>query len=197
MAHFYEALDCPDLFCLVRTPDQAEYDGWGTPLPVSDFSTGFKDATDAELRLFTQTKIKELGENKNAGRLEPDWIAVLDERSPRDATVVLHYNEALSLWAQSLEDAEVPFHIPGDADVSEGKIWWKWRLPISGAHHLFNSVDGGDFVILGLYSRPEYKGADGVVNVEIPYKIICGEIKDPINQEKYLDTLRRRYDGVV
>ncbi|PYH31568.1 uncharacterized protein BO87DRAFT_378901 [Aspergillus neoniger CBS 115656] len=179
----YHSPDCPNLFCVVHTPGQASFESYGTELPISDFSTGFKDETDTELRLWARNKISELREHGNEGMLQSYCIAVMDEQSRQDSTIVLHYNEELSLWAQSLKDAELPFNIPGDANVSEDEIWWKWRLPISGAHHLFNSVDDGDFVMIELLSRPEYVGLKGVVNIDIPVKFIRGEIPDSITQE--------------
>ncbi|PWY71250.1 hypothetical protein BO83DRAFT_389561 [Aspergillus eucalypticola CBS 122712] len=179
----YHSPDCPNFFCVVRTPGQAIFESYGTELPISDFSTGFKDATDTELRLWARNKISELREHGNEGMLQSYWIAVMDEQSEQDSTIVLHYNEELSLWAQCLEDAELPFNIPGDADVSEDEIWWRWRLPISGAHHLFNGVEDGDFVMIELFSRPEYVGPNRVVNIDIPVEIIRGEIPDSITQK--------------
>ncbi|PYI02605.1 hypothetical protein BO78DRAFT_400403 [Aspergillus sclerotiicarbonarius CBS 121057] len=180
----FHSPDCPTFFCVVRTPDQTDFDEWGTELPISDFSTGFKNATDAELRRFARQKISELRDVGKRGPLDSDWIAIMDERSRRDGTVVMQFNKELSMWTQDLEDAEEPFEIPGDTDVSGDDIWWKWRVPFAGAVQVFNSVDNGDPVMIRLYSRPEYVGPDGVLNVDIPRKIIRGDIKDPINQEK-------------
>ncbi|OOF90922.1 hypothetical protein ASPCADRAFT_518814 [Aspergillus carbonarius ITEM 5010] len=178
----YHSDDCPNFFCVVRTPDQTDFDPWGTEIPMSDFSTGFQNATDAELRLFARNKISQLRDKGRRGQLDDNWIAIMDERSRWDGTVIMQFNKKLSMWTQVLEDAEEPFEIPGDTDISGDDIWWKWRVPFAGAPQLFNSVDCGDPVMIRLYSRPEYKGADGVVDVDIPRKIIRGEIKDPINQ---------------
>ncbi|PYH30066.1 uncharacterized protein BO87DRAFT_446475 [Aspergillus neoniger CBS 115656] len=119
---------CPTS-CASFARHQSYYPDWGTELPISDFSTGFKGATDIELRSFTLAKIAELEARGEAGSLEPDWIAIMDEISLRGRTVVMQYNKELSMWAQDLEDAEEPFKIPGDADIEGDGIWWKWRVP--------------------------------------------------------------------
>ncbi|RAK89105.1 hypothetical protein BO79DRAFT_287197 [Aspergillus costaricaensis CBS 115574] len=165
----------PNLMCVVRSPDQSYYPDWGTELPISDFLTGFKDATNSELRAFTQAKIAELGARGEAGSLEPDWIAVMDERSLRDRTVVMQFNMEMSMWAQDLEDADEPFEIPGNADIEGDDIWWKWRVLFSGAQQIFNSIDCGDPPMIQLYSRPEYLGSDGVVKVDVIRKTIRGD----------------------
>ncbi|OJJ70092.1 hypothetical protein ASPBRDRAFT_181708 [Aspergillus brasiliensis CBS 101740] len=164
--------DITNIMCVVRSPEQTYFEDWGTELPITDFSTGFKGATNTELRAFTQTKIAELGARGEAGSLEPNWIAVMDERSLRDGTVVMHFGKELSTWVQDLEDAEEPFEISGNADIEGDDIWWTWRVPFAGAQQVYNSVDCGDPPMIQLYPRPEFLGPDEVANVDIIRKMI-------------------------
>ena len=55
---------------------------------------------------------------------------------------------------------------------------------ISAARHHLDSVDDGDFLMIGFFSSAEYMGPDDVVDVDIPVKVIRGEIADRITQEK-------------
>ncbi|RAL02366.1 uncharacterized protein BO80DRAFT_423786 [Aspergillus ibericus CBS 121593] len=182
MTAFSHASEDPNIFCLVRTPDQEEFDEWGTEPPVHDFTTGFRDATDTDLRLYTQNRIDELKHTDKAGGLSPVWVAKLDERSPQDSTVVLQYRKNRSSWTQALEDAEEEFGIPDQADVDDQHIWWKWRVSFADSFQLFNSMDDGQPDIIRLYTRPEFLDPEGVLHVDVPRKIIKGEIPDPITE---------------
>lgn len=178
MTEFSRASEDPNIFCLVRTPDQEHFDEWGTEPPVQDFTTGFKNATDSELRRYTKNRVTELKCAGDEGGLCHEWVAKLDERSCHDSTVVLQYCMDRLDWATMLEDAEVEFHIPGQTDVSDEEIWWKWRVSFGDAFQLFNSVDDGELHMIELYTRPEYLDSEGVLHVDIPRKIIKGEISD-------------------
>ncbi|GKZ96486.1 hypothetical protein AnigIFM63604_010273 [Aspergillus niger] len=182
MTEFADASEDPNIFCLVRTPDQDQFDEWGTEPPVQDFTTGFENASDSALRLYTQNRIDELKDAGKAGGLTPGWLAKLDERSRRDSTVVLQYRKIKANWAQALEDAEEQFQIPGQADVDDQNIWWKWRVPFADAFQLFNSVDGGVPDMIRLFTRPEFMDSEGVLQVDVPRQIIKGEIPDPITE---------------
>ncbi|GLA04852.1 hypothetical protein AnigIFM60653_004916 [Aspergillus niger] len=182
MTEFADASEDPNIFCLVRTPDQEQFDEWGTEPPVQDFTTGFENASDTALRLYTQNRIDELKDAGKAGGLTPGWLAKLDERSRHDSTVVLQYRKIKANWAQALEDAEEQFQIPGQADVDDQNIWWKWRVPFADAFQLFNSVDEGVPDMIRLFTRPEFMDSEGVLHVDVPRQIIKGEIPDPITE---------------
>ncbi|SPB44267.1 hypothetical protein CAN33_0049965 [Aspergillus niger] len=182
MTEFADASEDPNIFCLVRTPDQDQFDEWGTEPPVQDFTTGFENASDSALRLYTQNRIDELKDAGKAGGLTPGWLAKLDERSRNDSTVVLQYRKIKANWAQALEDAEEQFQIPGQADVDDQNIWWKWRVPFADAFQLFNSVDGGVPDMIRLFTRPEFMDSEGVLHVDVPRQIIKGEIPDPVTE---------------
>ena len=122
MTEFSHASEDPHIFCLVQTPDQEQFDTWGTEPPVQDFTTGFKNATDTELRLYTKHRVTELKCEGKQGGLCWEWIARLDEQSIHDSTVVLQYCMNRENWEQMLEDAEVEFHIPSQTDVSDEQI---------------------------------------------------------------------------
>ncbi|PWY88907.1 hypothetical protein BO94DRAFT_534778 [Aspergillus sclerotioniger CBS 115572] len=186
MTEFSETSEGPNFFSLVRHPDQSSFDEWGTELPVGDFTTGFREATDAQLRLYANNKIAALRQTGAEGGLEPEWIAKLDERSQYDSTVVLQYCMPKSTWIQSLEDAELEFHVPGQADIAEAsdEIWWTWRVGFADAFWLFNGVDDGDVDMILLYTRPEFLDPDGVLHVDVPRGIIQGDIPDAITESR-------------
>lgn len=125
-----------NIFSLVRTPDQDHFDNWGTEPPVQPFTTDFKDATDTELRLYTHHKVKDLRRTGNGGGLAQYWIAKFDERSSHDSTVIMQYCMERKIWAQMLEDAEQEFCIPGQTDITEDEIWWKWRVSFKDSSQL-------------------------------------------------------------
>lgn len=158
-----------NFFSLVRTPDQETLDEWNTEPPVQDYDTGFEGKPDHELRNLAQPLIDRATRGKSTS-LTTGWIAVLDEKSETQAAVVMHYS-----YPQ--EDWEEP--IIGPAEISDGVIWWKWRVPFKAAWTIYNDVDSIGFDAIELYSRPEYQDSDGVLQTEMPEKIIKGEIEDP------------------
>ena len=121
----------------------------------------------------------------------------MDEQSGQDSTIVLHYNEELSLWAQSLEDAELPFNIPGAADVSEDDIWWRWRLPISGAHHLFNSVDDDDFVMMNCFHARSTWARTGWSMSTFLLRLLAGRFRIRLLRRKVEDVRATRCIYIV
>ncbi|OJJ39641.1 hypothetical protein ASPWEDRAFT_181017 [Aspergillus wentii DTO 134E9] len=173
------AFDNLPIFTLICTPDQEHIDEWGTTPPIAPFTTGFKSTSDRDLRSYTRTRIEELKKTNSEGQLSPNWIAILDERSIHDSTVILQHCLAKSSWAIALQDAEVEYHVPGEADVDETEIWWKWRVKFTDAFQLFMSVDGGhgDCRVMSWYTRPEGY-VDGVYDVNIARRIINGEIPE-------------------
>lgn len=161
--------DADNIFSLVRTRDQQRLDEWNTEPPVQEFSTGFEATSDGELR----SRIRPLIQRSTAGAstsLASDWMAVLDDKSEAQSAVVLHYSLPEDLWSEP---------IASSAEVIEGRIWWKWRVPFKAAWTLFNAVDScGDYGI-ELLSRDEYRDSQGVLQTEIPMMILDGEMKDP------------------
>ncbi|KAK8148832.1 hypothetical protein G3M48_009042 [Beauveria asiatica] len=161
--------DAANIFSLVRTPDQERLDEWKTEPPVQEFSTGFAAASDQELR----SQIRHLIQRSTGGAstsLAGDWMAVLDDQSEAQSAVVLHYSYPQDLWDEP---------IVGPAEVSEGTIWWKWRVPFKAAWTVFNAVGSCGYDGIELYSRDEYRDAEGVLQTEIPDMILMGEMEDP------------------
>ncbi|OAA53369.1 hypothetical protein ISF_08850 [Cordyceps fumosorosea ARSEF 2679] len=163
-----------NMFSLVRTPDQASLDEWATSPPIADFATGFASAPDAQLRALVEPLIKRSTGGASTS-LAGDWLAVLDDKSEEQGAVVLHYSYALEDWDEQ--------PIVGPAEVVDGTIWWKWRVPFKAAWTLWNAVDSCGYDGIELYSREEYRDAEGVLQTEIPDKILAGEMADPKQDE--------------
>ncbi|ODM14507.1 hypothetical protein SI65_10129 [Aspergillus cristatus] len=89
-------------------------------------------------------RIEELKRTGDEGQLSPGWMAILDERSSRNTTVILQLGEEKSLRATELEDAEVEYHAPAKRMFLEDDIWWKWRVKFTDAFQLLVSLDDGD-----------------------------------------------------
>ena len=162
--------DAFNIFSLVRTPNQETLDEWQTQTPVQEFDTGFEGKSDAELRRFFQECLDKHTDTQTTS-ISDSWLAVLDDKSPSQGTVVMHYTYDKSSWG--------PNPIPGPAEVSDDTIWWKWRVPFQSAWTFWNAVGSIGADAIEIYSRPEYTSSDGVLQTEIPEKIINGEIEDP------------------
>ncbi|OGM41684.1 hypothetical protein ABOM_009984 [Aspergillus bombycis] len=162
--------DASNIFSLVRTPNQETLDEWHTEAPVQEFDTGFEEKRDAELRRFFQERLDQHTDTQTTS-ISDSWLAVLDDKSPSQSTVVMHYTYDKSSWG--------PSPIPGPAEVSGDTIWWKWRVPFKSAWTFWNAVGSIGADAIEIYSRPEYISSDGVLQTEIPEKIINGEIEDP------------------
>ncbi|KAG8409543.1 hypothetical protein J3459_017370 [Metarhizium acridum] len=96
-------------------------------------------------------------------------MAVLDEKPEAQSAVVLHYSYPQEVWDEP---------IVGPAEVGEGTILWKLRVPFKAAWTLFNAVGSCSYGGIELYSRDEYRNSEGVLQTEIPDKIITGEMED-------------------
>lgn len=132
-----------NIFSLVRTPDQTTLDNFNSNPPINPFSTGFLNTPDTELRRYTRQRISDL-ERERSISLSSKWVAVLDERSVTDNTVVIHRYETKSEWEQLQREAEGEWvGIPGMAENNEDddSIWWKWRVPFDAVFHLYNHVE--------------------------------------------------------
>ncbi|KAM3506554.1 hypothetical protein MY10362_002309 [Beauveria mimosiformis] len=161
--------DADNIFSLVRNPDQQRLDEWNTEPPVQDFDTGFVNASDAELR----SLIEPLTQRSTAGAttsLCSDWIAVLDDKSEAQSAVVLHYSYPEDLWSGP---------IPALAELIQGEIWFKWRVPFKAVWTLFNAATSCGEPGIELFSRDEYQDSEGVLQAETPTKIINGEMDVP------------------
>jgi hypothetical protein len=160
-----------NIFSLVRTPDQA-LDEWNTEPPVQDFDTGFDGKSDTELRKFLQERLDEHTDTQTTS-ISDSWLAVLDNKSPSQNTVVLHYAYEKSSWGSG--------SIPGPAEFSDDNktIWWKWRVPFKSAWTFWNAVGSIGADAIEIYSRAEYRNSEGILQTETPQKIIDGEIEDP------------------
>ncbi|KAE8168599.1 hypothetical protein BDV40DRAFT_251139 [Aspergillus tamarii] len=162
--------DAFNIFSLVRTPNQEALDEWNTQPPVQDFDTGFEGKSDAELRKFFQDRLDKHTDTQTTS-ISDSWLAVLDDQSSSQNAVALHYTYDKSSWG--------PNPIPGPAEVFDDVIWWKWRVPFKSAWTFWNAVGSIGADAIEIYSRPEYTSSDGVLQTEIPEKIINGEIEDP------------------
>ncbi|KAK2589453.1 hypothetical protein QQS21_012869 [Conoideocrella luteorostrata] len=161
--------DADNIFSLVRTPDQEHLDEWKTEPPVQDFNTGFEAASDGELRNLIGPLIQRSTRGDSTS-LASDWMAVLDDKSEAQSAVVLHYSYPQELWGEP---------IVGPAEVIQGTIWWKWRVPFEAAWTMFNVVCSCGYDGIELFSRDEYRNSEGVLQTEIPDKISSGEMEDP------------------
>ncbi|EYE96661.1 uncharacterized protein EURHEDRAFT_452686 [Aspergillus ruber CBS 135680] len=171
-----------NIFSLVRTPDQTTLDNFNSNPPINPFSTGFLSTPDTELRRYTRQRISDL-ERERSISLSSKWVAVLDERSVTDNTVVIHRYETKSEWEQLQREAEEEWvGIPGTAEINEEEdsIWWKWRVPFDAVFHLYNHVETFSWRGVALWARPEYLGEDGIVMVRFPVGIISGGMEDPL-----------------
>lgn len=150
-------------------------DKWGTEGPIENFETGFLGQTDDELRHYYRRFLAERG---TMGTIGENWMAVLDENSAAQSTVVLHYGMAKSDWDELNENCpDEP--IPGTGRVcDDGYIWWKWRIPFRNAYSFFTGLDSTGEETLDLYCRPEYISADGVLDVESVDKVMDGVLPD-------------------
>ncbi|EFY91912.1 hypothetical protein MAC_02197 [Metarhizium acridum CQMa 102] len=147
--------------------DSNDYE-WKTEPPVQDFNTGLEATSDCELRNLIRPLIqRSIGGDSTS--LAGDWMAVLDEKSEAQSAVVLHYSHPQEVWVEP---------IVGPAEVGEGTIWWKLRVPFKAAWTLFNAVGSCGYDGIELYSRDEYRNSEGVLQTEIPDKIITGEMED-------------------
>ncbi|XHG00422.1 hypothetical protein AWENTII_003875 [Aspergillus wentii] len=93
-------------------------------------------------------------------------------KSPsKQSAVVLHCSYEREFWGDD--------PIPGQAEVSEDMIWWKWRVSLNYACTFWNSVEGVEDTFIGVYSRPECLDPDGVIQPEVPENVMPGETEDP------------------
>ena len=150
-------------------------DNWGREGPIEDFETGFLGQTDDELRQYYRRFLAERGD---MGTIGENWMAVLDEKSAAQSTVVLHYGIKKSDWDELHENCpDEP--IPGTGRVcDDGYIWWKWRIPFKNAYSFFTGLDSTGEETLGLYCRPEYISAEGVLDVDTVDKVMDGVLPD-------------------
>ncbi|BCR92236.1 uncharacterized protein ACHE_80136A [Aspergillus chevalieri] len=126
-----------NIFSLVRDPSQEILDEWQSDPPIPDFTIGFKGASDAEIRCYARNLLEDLTSH-HASSLSTRWIAVLDDKSPTEDTVVIHHNMRKSSWVELLEEREEEVFIPGQAEVNEAddSIWWKWRIPCKSTFNI-------------------------------------------------------------
>ncbi|PWY67645.1 hypothetical protein BO94DRAFT_540435 [Aspergillus sclerotioniger CBS 115572] len=164
---------------LIRTPDQQEVDEWGTEPPIDDFETGFLGKTDDELRCFFRQFLAERPPSSQ-GNIGGHWMAVLDELSAAQSTIVLHYGMKKPDWDE-IYQYEPEKTIPGTGKVCEdGYIWWKWRVPFKHSYHFYMTIEHCDIEVMEMFCRPEYVDSDGVVDCDTCYKILYREIRDPL-----------------
>lgn len=169
-----------NIFSLVRDPPQKTLDEWQSDPPILYFTTGFEGASDDEIRCYTRNRLEDLT-NCHSISLSTRWVAVLDEWSPTQDTVVMHYNMQKSSWVELLEERGEEMFIPGQVEVNEAEdsIWWKWRIPFKSAFNIWNNIQSLGWEALELYSRDEYLGEDGIIQAHIPDQIVDGKLPDP------------------
>ena len=107
-------------------------------------------------------------------------MAVLDELSAAQSTLVLHYGMKKTSWDE-MHQYEPETTIPGTGTVCEdGYIWWKWRVPFKYTYSFYMTIEHCDVEVMKMFCRPEHVGPDGVVDYETGHKILCREIRDPL-----------------
>ena len=118
-----------------------------------------KGINDSDLRNYAGRRIDET----NGTSLSSRSIAVLDERSITDSTVVFHQFHFKDLW----EDADEPVVGPVEA-TDNGDLWWKWRVRFNKSWAFWTAVSNMSIAVdtIAMFSEPQYQSPDGVVDVE-------------------------------
>lgn len=169
--------DATNIFSLIRAPTQEVIDLYGTNPPIEDFETGFRGQSDDVVHQFVQ---RLFAEGRGGGFLEKRWFAILDDKSTSQSAVLLYHGMKKSLWDKDHEDPEVDSTIPGEHKIrDDGFIWWQWRIPFRFAWAFFIDIEYCSEEVLELYSRPEYRALDGVIDAETCHKIVKAELPDP------------------
>ncbi|BCR88162.1 uncharacterized protein ACHE_40726S [Aspergillus chevalieri] len=139
---------------ILRTPDQQEIDKWGTESPIENFETGFLGRSEDELRRFYRQWLAETP-GSSQGDVNENMMAVLDERSAIDSTMILYWGMKNRHWDDYCEfQPDKP--ITGNGRLCEdGYIWWKWRVPFKHAFELFLTAEHCDTEVVELFCRPE------------------------------------------
>ena len=94
-------------------------------------------------------------------------IAILDQRSITDSTVVFHQFHRKDLW----EECDELFARPAEV-TDNGDFWYKWRVPFNKAWPLYTSVSNLSIAedTVAMFSKPQYQSPDGVIDVEAALK---------------------------
>ncbi|EFR03492.1 hypothetical protein MGYG_06490 [Nannizzia gypsea CBS 118893] len=158
---------------IIRTPDQKEFEEW-TPWPVHEFTTGFLGMSELDIIRFHQQLYQ--ARAYGATGIAPGWVAVLDEDSARQSTVVLYRLEKTTdYWFDEGKDLRVG----NFKEYDDGYFFWKWRMPAS---HIYTAVSFVDHVreeALEIYCHPELTGPDGIFDVAKFDKVLDQEVELP------------------
>lgn len=94
--------------------------------------------------------------------------------------MVLYHGVEKVLWDKDHDDPGVDSTIPGEYRIrDDGCIWWQWRVPFRLAWVFLIDIEYCSEEVCELYSRPEYRAWDGVVDAETCHRIVQGELPDP------------------
>ncbi|KAK2882511.1 hypothetical protein FQN49_000277 [Arthroderma sp. PD_2] len=157
---------------IIRTPDQKEFDE-GTLWPIEEFTTGFLGMSEDDIIRFHR-QLEQTGVYKGTDMVT-EWVAILDEESARQSTVVLYHCQEREHWIDEGKDQRIGYF----TEYEDGYFFWKWRMPASHIYSAFAFIDHTLEEALSYYCRPELIGPDGVFDVATYDKVIRGEIQLP------------------
>lgn len=132
--------------------------------------------TDSDLRKYVPKLLKEQEIRHDFRKISGGSIAVLDEKSITQKTVVFHQSHFKDYWESEGHgggEGEAPNPIVGPAEVTDDDlIWWKWRVPFRMAWDYFIGVSNMSvaYDTIQMFAQPEYQGPDGLLYVETALK---------------------------
>ena len=137
------------------------------PVPYPPFQSDFIGASYEELHKLTAS----IAEQRSV--IEKNWIAILDERSAQDRTVVLQRYVAPNEWG---EEDEMP---------AEGNKWYTWRVYVEDVNQVQGDLDVAPQPEFWppYFNRPDLVGGDGVLDTREVCMVHTGmypeELKKP------------------
>ncbi|KAL4914046.1 hypothetical protein BDW62DRAFT_191306 [Aspergillus aurantiobrunneus] len=145
-----------NVFTLVPTPDEELLDEYCQP-PTEDFATAFEGWSDSQLRQWFHQRMSRL----RGITVERGFLAVLDDKSAAQSTVVIHFRFAKETLDQypHLMDAR------GDLD-EHGHYWWKWRVRFRSAYKAFNELKSCEPETVDRFMHPGLIDPEGILDVD-------------------------------
>lgn len=117
--------------------------------------------SDSDLRKYAEMRLDSHRETCGTV-LEGGSIAVLDERSITDSTVIFHQFHYKELWEEGERWVVRPAEVTDNDD-----FWFKWRIPFNKAWTFYIGVSNIRVAddMIPMFSDPQYLSPDGVVDV--------------------------------
>lgn len=141
---------------LIKNPEQTDIDGNGTPLPITPYKTGYKDASVDTLTSDVRRRVPEY-----VGLLTPRTFAILDERSARDQTVLL-VHEFETMPDDGLEEDG------GEEENEENlqKEWKQFRVNFVGSWEMMAQLEEAEETFLEAPPTEDDYDENGVYQVQ-------------------------------